>query len=156
MNKLNTKHDVFSKWFVFSFGLVLFITGIAKILSSFGSSKFLTTPDPIIGIAFSHLMMVAGLLELGIAFICWRCSCLTKNIRLATFLVAWLSTMFLGYRLGMWWIHWKRPCNCLGNLTDALHIPPKVADVIMEIVLAYLLIASYATLFWLWKQQKRL
>ena len=32
---------------------------------------------------------------------------------------------------------------------DALHIPPQVADMAMKIILAYLLIGSYATLFWL-------
>jgi cbb3-type cytochrome oxidase subunit 3 len=41
----------------------------------------------------------------------------------------------------------------LGNLTDALHIPPQAADTAMKIILAYLLIGSYATLFWLWRQR---
>jgi cbb3-type cytochrome oxidase subunit 3 len=36
-----------------------------------------------------------------------------------------------------------------------LHIPPQTADTAMKIILAYLLIGSYATLFWLWRQQKR-
>ncbi len=146
------KNCAFPKWLVFSFGVILFITGVAKIWSSFGNSKFLATPDPIIGIAFSHLMLAVGLLELGIAFICWRCCCRTKNIRLAAFLVAWLSTTFLGYRLGMWWMHWKRPCGCLGNLTDALHISPVLADNIMKVVLAYLLISSYGLLIMQWRR----
>jgi len=141
----------FPKWLVLSFGLILFVTGIAKIWSSFGSSKFLATPDPIVGISFAHLMLSAGLLELGIAFICWRC----KSIKLAAYLVVWLSTTFLGYRLGIWWMHWKRPCGCLGNLTDALHIPPHTADTAMKIILAYLLIGSYASLFWIWRQRRK-
>ena len=148
------KNDAFPKWLVFSFGVILFITGVAKIWSSFGNSKFLATPDPIIGIPFSSLMLAAGLLELGIAFVCWWCSCRTKKHQLAAFLVAWLSTTFLGYRWGMWWMHWKRPCNCLGNLTDALHIPPKTADTAVKIILAYLLLGSYVTLFWFWRQRK--
>jgi hypothetical protein len=46
----------------------------------------------------------------------------------------------------MWWMHWKRPCGCLGNLTDALHISPVLADDIMKVVLAYLFISSYGLL----------
>jgi hypothetical protein len=41
----------------------------------------------------------------------------------------------------------------LGNLTDALHISPQTGDIAMKIILAYLLIGSYATLFWLWRQR---
>jgi cbb3-type cytochrome oxidase subunit 3 len=39
---------------------------------------------------------------------------------------------------------------------DALHIPPQTADTAMKIILAYLLLGSYAMLFWLWRQRKKL
>jgi hypothetical protein len=42
----------------------------------------------------------------------------------------------------------------MGNLTDALHIPPQTADTAMKIILAYLLLGSYGTLFWLWRQKR--
>ena len=70
-------------------------------------------------------------------------------------LVVWLATSFLVYRIGLVWVGYKKPCPCLGNLTDALHIPPQTADTAMKIILAYLLIGSYATLFWLWRQRKK-
>jgi hypothetical protein len=50
---------------------------------------------------------------------------------------------------------WHRACNCLGNFTDAIHVSPQIADNVMKGVLAYLLIGSYATLFWLWRQRKK-
>jgi hypothetical protein len=62
----------------------------------------------------------------------------------------------LVYRLGLWWMDWHRPCNCLGNLTDALHISPQAADNVMKVLLAYLLIGSYALLSWHWRQKQRL
>jgi len=43
----------------------------------------------------------------------------------------------------------------VGNLTDALHIPPQAADIAMKIILAYLFVGSYATLFWLWRQKRK-
>jgi hypothetical protein len=46
-------------------------------------------------------------------------------------------------------------CPCLGNLTDALHITPQTADTAMKIILTYLLIGSYASLFWLWRQRNK-
>jgi hypothetical protein len=70
-------------------------------------------------------------------------------------LVAWLATSLLAYRIGLVAVGYHRPCPCLGNLTDALHIPPQIADTAMKIILAYLLIGSYATLFWLWRQHRK-
>ena len=58
-------------------------------------------------------------------------------------------------RFGLWWMGWHKPCNCLGNLTDALHLSPQTADNIMKVVLAYLLIGSYGLLFWGWWRRKQ-
>lgn len=70
-------------------------------------------------------------------------------------LVTWLSTSFLCYRIGLWWIGWKRPCGCMGSLTDALHIKPETADHIAKAFLAYLLISSYGLLIWEWRQARQ-
>jgi hypothetical protein len=78
----------------------------------------------------------------------------SKRTWLPAGLLAWLATSFLIYRIGLVAIGYHRPCHCLGNLTDALHIPPQTADTAMKIILAYLLLGSYATLFWLWTQRK--
>ena len=69
--------------------------------------------------------------------------------------IAFLATNLAVYRSALWFIGWHRPCNCLGNLADALHVPPQVADNVMKGVLAYLLIGSYGTLFWLWRQKSK-
>ena len=137
-----------SMWFVLSAGVILAITGFAKVLSTFGSAKFLTVIDPIFGIQFRYLMVMVGVTEWLVAFFC-----LFKNgSRLATGLVTWLCTNFLVYRLGLSWMHWHRPCNCLGNLTDALHISPQTADNVMKAVLAYLLIGSSTLLVYQWRK----
>ena len=137
-------------WFSLSAGAILAITGIAKIWSGLGDSKFLAVMDPIIGITFGKLMLAVGVAEIAIALLCF----LSKRQTLALGLVAWMSTNLVVYRLGLWWMHWHRPCNCLGNLTDALHLSPQVADNIMKVLLAYLLIGSYGLLIWRWRQQR--
>jgi hypothetical protein len=101
------------KWFVISAGLILGLTGLAKVWSAFGDMKLLMLPDPITGLSFKYMMLLAAGAELPIAAICL----FTKAHRFGTTLVAWISTNFLVYRLGLWWMGWKKPCGCLGNIT---------------------------------------
>lgn len=42
-----------------------------------------------------------------------------------------------------------------GNLKGAPDTPPQTADIAMKTILAYLIIGSYGTLFWLWKEKRR-
>jgi len=134
----------FPKWFLLSSGVILAITGVAKVWSGLGNSKFLAVVDPIVGLKFGQLMLAVGVVEIVIALVCF----FSKRQTLALGLVAWMSTNFLVYRLGLWWMDWHRPCSCLGNLTDALHIRPETADNIMKLLLAYMLIGSYGLLIW--------
>src|SRR5262249_54776769 len=97
-----------------------------------------------------HLLFSVGIVEVGIALICF----LKKRQLLSATLVAWLAAGLLVYRLGLFWMGWQLPCSCLGNLTDAIHIPPQVADYIMKGVLAYLIIGSYGILFHRWKKRE--
>jgi hypothetical protein len=141
----------YQTWFCYGAGGMLALTAIAKLCSTMGNAHILQYSDPILGLQFGQLMLVAGILELGIAITCL----IYKIHKLAVYLIAWLATNLLAYRVCLWFIGWHRPCACLGNFTDALHIPPQIAERTMEIVLAYLLIGSYATLFWLWRQQRK-
>jgi hypothetical protein len=137
-------------FFRYSAGLLLLFTAIAKIVSACGSARILQTPDPVLSIPFQDLFWIVGSLELLVAFFClWG-----KRLALPIGLVAWLATNFLAYRIALVTVDWHKPCSCLGNLTDALHISPQTADTAMKIILAYLLMGSYATLFWIWRQPK--
>ncbi len=136
------------KWFFKLTGSALVLTGVAKAFSAIGPARALDTADPLIGLPFRQLLLVVGLAELSIAFFCL----FTDKRRLSLLAVAWISTNFLVYRIGLWFIGWHRPCGCMGNLTDFLHILPRTADNIMKGVLAYLLIGSYGILLWEWRQ----
>src|SRR5437868_6530567 len=106
----------FHSYFLLVAGLILAITGISKIVSVFGSQLMLLQLDPLFGISFRHLLLLTGIVELAIASLCL----LTKKFQLNTLLIAWISTSFVMYRAGLWAINWRRPCHCLGSLTDAL------------------------------------
>ena len=144
------KCDVVLTSFISSATVILTITGVAKVRTAFAVTKVLAVADPITGISFGHLMMAVGVGELVIVGICL----LSRSQKLKLGLIAWLATNFVVYRLGLWWMGWKKPCSCLGNLTDSLHISPQLADNIMKIILAYLLIGSYGLLFWQWRRGK--
>jgi hypothetical protein len=133
-----------AKCFSLSAGVTLLVTGLAKLWSGFGNARFLAVPDPILGIRFGHLISSVGVAEVIVALVCL----MSRRPTFAGASVAWLATNLAVYRLGLWCIGWKRPCNCLGNLTDALHVSPALADSVMKLALAYLLIGSYALLFW--------
>lgn len=136
--------------FLYSSGTVLIIVAAAKIVSSSGSVRILENLDPVFAIPFRDVFIIVGGLELIVAAVCF----FGRRVGLQAGLVALLATNFLIYRFGLVLVGYHKPCSCLGNLTDALHIPPQTADMAMKIILAYLLIGSYATLFWLWRQGK--
>jgi cbb3-type cytochrome oxidase subunit 3 len=138
-------------FFVCSAGALLTVTAIAKLVSSAGDARILQNPDPILSISFRHVFWIVGGIELVIATVCF----FGKWIEIKAGLIAWLATSFLVYRIGLVWVGYHKPCSCLGNLTDALHIPPQMADTAMKIILAYLLIGSYAILFWLWRLHRK-
>jgi len=137
--------------FIYSSGILLVITALAKLISSFGSGTILQMRDPLTGFQFQDLFRIVGGIEVAVALVC----IFGKRTWLQAGLVAWLATSFLAYRIGLVAVGYHRPCSCMGNLTDALHIPPQTADTAMKIILAYLLLGSYATLFWLWRQHKK-
>jgi hypothetical protein len=137
--------------YAISAGLILALTGLAKVWSATGDVKLLSVADPIIGLPFKHMMMIAAVAELAIAAVCL----FSRARLLAILLVAWISTTFLIYRLGLWWMGWRKPCGCLGNITDALGITPQTADHMVKVLLAYLLIGSYGLLIWEWRRRRK-
>ena len=128
--------------FVISAGAVLAITGVAKAFSAIGNARVLDTIDPLIGVPFRQLFFWVGLAELLITFFCL----FTAKRRLSLLLVAWISTNFLVYRIGLWFIGWHHPCGCMGSLAGMLHLSDGAADGIMKGVLAFLLAGSYLLL----------
>jgi len=136
------------RFFFWSAGFLLLITAAGKLVSAAGHAHILENEDPLLSISFRRVFETVGLFEVVIALFCF----FGKRPILKAVLVAWLATNFLVYRLGLLWIGYHKPCSCMGNLTDALHIPPEIAGIAMKIILFYLLLGSYATWFWLWRR----
>jgi hypothetical protein len=132
--------------FVISAGILLLLTGAAKIASAFGRAPILAKPDPIFGIQFNYLLLSVGLMEVAVAFVCFA----HTNQNLALVLVAAISINFLGYRVALWLTHWPGYCPCLGTLTQTIHLSPKRADSLTQVMLTYLLLGSVSLLACAW------
>lgn len=138
-------------WFVIVAGALLLLTGVAKILSGFGTGRILALDDPITGVAFGKLLPVVGVAEVLVALACF---CRRRDSRLKLGLVAWMATTFLVYRIGLWALRWHHPCSCMGSLAGTLHLSDRAADNIMKGVLAFLLVGSYLLLYLDWRDGK--
>ena len=139
-----------ARLFVLSAFFVLLLTGVAKGVSAFGNARILETHDPLLGIRFRSLFGVVGGVEIVVAMVCL----LGTRVRVQLALVLWLAVSFAVYRLGLFLVGYRQPCVCLGSMTAAIHLSPKVADCGMKIVLGYLLVGSGASLLLVWKQQR--
>jgi hypothetical protein len=138
------------EFFLKSAGVLLLATALAKLISAAGSARLLQIPDPVLNVPFRVLFCVVAGLEIVSAIWCF----LDQNVKFRAGLVAWLGTCFVFYRVGLGWVGSQKHCPCLGTLTDSLHIPPETADFGLKVILGYLLIGSYASLLWLWKQNR--
>ena len=87
-------------------------------------------------------MLAVGVLEIVVAIVCFVRALRTLGLELVTS----VAIVFSAYRIGLWWIGWQKPCSCLGNLTDALHISPQLADNVMKGLLAFMLTGSVSLL----------
>jgi hypothetical protein len=138
-NSLGFVNERLESAFLSSAGVLLAITGAAKAFSAIGPARALDTSDPLIGLPFRQVFLLVGIVELFIAFLCL----LADQRRFCLPVVAWISTNFLVYRMGLWVIGWHHPCGCMGSLAGMLHLSDRAADNIMKGVLAYLLLGSY-------------
>lgn len=142
MNPLQGKVSRNGRRFLVAAGIILAVTGLAKLFTVTGDTTLLRVSDPIFGVEFRYLIAMVGLTELVIAGFCF----FTRWDALSTVMVAWISSGFMLYRVGIRSADWQRPCGCLGNLTDVLRIPSQIAEWISIGLLAILLVGSYCAL----------
>jgi len=130
--------------FIYTAIALLVVLALAKLISSGSNAKILAYLDPVFLIPNRFMLWIASGLEITVVLICIS----TSKRQMQALAVAWLSTNFLLYRLGLWQVGYGGYCLCLGTLEDGLYISPWIADVLAKIIFSYLLIGSYATLLW--------
>ncbi len=127
-----------SRTFISSLFVILLITGLLKIISSFGDSILLMINDPIIPIKNRYIFLSVGTLEIIISLVCL----LSRNILLQASLILWLSLNFVFYRIGLYMVGYHKPCKCLGNIVNVLNLNDEAADLWMKFIIVYMLLGS--------------
>ena len=89
-------------------------------------------------------MLLAAALEIVVVVLVLR----ARDIVRKAALLLWIGSVFLVYRMGLWWVGFEGSCRCLGNMGDVFGISPENADWIAKGILVYLVVGSAAILLW--------
>lgn len=122
--------------------LILLLTGLAKLVSIFGTAEVYEILDPIFILKFRYVLAGAGLLELAIAAVLLRGS----DWRIKAWLTLCLACGFAVYRVGLIMMGFGNLCPCLGSVAMSLGIPDGVANGLTFAALLYLLFGSLGLL----------
>lgn len=134
----------FGTVFVRTSAVILLVTGAVKLISSLGEARILQQSDPLIWFLTERQMLaLAAGMELVIV-VALSSERLDETSKLLT--IAWLGSMFLLYRVGLWTIGFAGACSCLGNAAAWLHVSPVAVERIMGGLLLFLLLGSYGLL----------
>lgn len=124
--------------------LLLTITAGAKVAMAFGKAPLLDIPSPLFGFASNRVLVaLAAAIEITVAvsILAHR----RKEVAAVT-AVAWLATLFIGYRLALWGTGFHGYCDCLGSLPGLIHLSAQEANWIALGIVAYFFIGSYGIL----------
>ena len=145
--------EAFGDYFLRVTGVILFVTVLAKVVSSLGSAEVLRLPDALSGVQNRWVMVLAAVVELAVLCV------LASNARMPTKLatVLWLSLNFANYRLCVWLISVAAPCSCMGSAYERIGIDAATMDHIMSVIMLALLAGSayFLRQFYLSNEKRR-
>ena len=122
-----------------SAGVLLCITGVAKLISASQKVAALEIPDPIMTfLPNKQIATIAGILELGIAIYVLQ----TRNTGKQLIAIAWISLLFVAYHFGLHMLHFHGLCPCLGNADKWLRLKDNTVNNITTCLIAYLFCGS--------------
>jgi hypothetical protein len=133
---------LFARGFLLTVAVILGITALGKLAGVAADVPVLSEPDSLLAFLTNRqIILLAAVLELAV-LACFFSKRLDITIKLLS--VAWISTVFLIYRLGLWSVGYSGSCSCLGLISEALGLSPAKIDLGMRIMLYYLVGGSYS------------
>ncbi|HZQ45786.1 MAG TPA: hypothetical protein VFC07_02140 [Verrucomicrobiae bacterium] len=127
-----------STGFVLSAGTILALSGTSSILSAFVKTGPWSLHDPVFNLPWRTIIIGFALLDLVISCLCL----LTKKQAIVLGLVAWLSTIHAGYRIGLCAMGVPHPWAFVEPFTEDWGLSPFMADCIVTSTIFYLLAGS--------------
>lgn len=129
-----------TRLFIVTAGVMLTITALAKLVSTYQTVAYLNLRDPLFDFLTNRQLLsgAAAVELLVVLLLVWG-----KNEQKCLALIAWISSMFLLYRVSVHLVKASGsiPCPCLGNAAAWLHL-----DWTIKAMLAYLLVGSFGLL----------
>ena len=138
------------KFFIRSAGAILLAAALMRFLIVAGGSPTLLMPEPALGIPLRYAVLLVGGFELVVALICL----FGRQTGLQLGWLAWLATNYAVYRIGLLKMGLHQQATCIGSLTDPLHLVRGTTGLVIELIPIYLLLGSYAAVFWLWRESR--
>lgn len=124
--------------------------GLIRLLCIASPSEFWTFPDPLLGIHLRLATLLIGSIELGVALFCL----VGKRLELRLALVAWLTTNFVVYWIGLISLGCHPQWSAVGTLMDPLQIARGNLGLVLRFAPGVLLVGSAGLLVWLWFGRK--
>jgi hypothetical protein len=138
-------------------GTLLTATGLCGLVGGISGSQLLLMQDPLFGLPFRTLMLFLGSAQLflGLLFLFARKRSLASGegeprrhiavgIDASLICLAWLSVLFVGYRITLWVMGWHHSC---GFLVEPLGLSLTATDMLFSGSAAVLLIGSCVSLW---------
>jgi ssDNA-binding Zn-finger/Zn-ribbon topoisomerase 1 len=140
------------RFFILSAGGILLAAALIRFVIAAGSAQALDLPEPLLGFSIRYAVLMVGGIEFVMAVICF----FGKNVRFQTICLAWLTTNFFVYWIGLFLMHYRPETSCIGSLTDPLQLSMGISRMIIIFIPLYLLLGSYwaATQIWLGRLEK--
>lgn len=135
-----------TKLFIASAGSILLAAALIRFIIAAGNAQIMTLPEPMLGIPLRLAVLMVGGIELAVALICL----FGKQIRVQAGLVAWLSTNFIVFWIGLVWMNYHLQATCIGSLTDPLHFSGGMIGFAIQLLPFGLLAGSYVALLQPW------
>lgn len=121
---------------------LLIVTGCAKILAGVTGSEALHRVDPISGLDFGLLIVIAGIIEISATVGCL----MSKSEVHRAAIIACTCWGIGAYRLGWTILDMPAYCNCLGNLTGLLRLSASEANILSAVMLVIMIVLSTGAL----------
>jgi len=132
--------------YIYLTAVILFVTALVKLSSTTGNAPILDWLDPLLPFSNRQVFIMGSALELGLSAFLF----LGKERGAKTACIAWLASIYLIYRLGLWWAGAPNLCHCLGNLNARFPISPPALERIVWALLGWLVVGSlgFSVLQW--------
>jgi DNA-directed RNA polymerase subunit RPC12/RpoP len=140
------------KLFTSSAGALLLFLATTLFIGNATNASLISPRDPLLMISIRNTFWIIGVLELGVALVCF----FGKRDGLKAALVLWLVLNLCVYQIGLAWSAGGRaPIGFLGNLANAFGMSLSATYLLLKTGFLYLLAGSAASLFWNWVLERR-